>query len=133
MEECIEGESMKAKKLLFVFAALVLGGAGSVWAGGRVYGNVGAFYTRGQIMDRWLALGAQNSTLGYPDSDRVCNSTTDDCHQSFQDGALYSSTLYGAKWVHGLILSRYLAEGADAGWLGSPTAGVDVVPGHLDE
>ena len=43
MEECIEGESMKAKKLLFVFAALVLGGAGSVWAGGRVYGNVGVY------------------------------------------------------------------------------------------
>jgi len=42
MEECIEGDSMKAKKLLFVLAAL-LAGAGSVWAGGRVYGNVGVY------------------------------------------------------------------------------------------
>ncbi len=101
---------------------LVDTGCYAVFSGGRIYSYPGgAYFTRGQIMDRWLALGAQNSTLGYPDSDRVCNSTTDDCHQSFQDGALYSSTLYGAKWVHGLILSRYLAEGADAGWLGSPT------------
>lgn len=101
---------------------LVDDGCYAVFSGGRIYSYTGgAFYTRGQIMDRWLALGAQNSTLGYPDSDRVCNSTTDDCHQSFQDGALYSSTLYGAKWVHGLILNHYLVERADAGWLGSPT------------
>ena len=34
---------MKAKQILYVLAALLLAGAGSAWAGGRVYGNVGVY------------------------------------------------------------------------------------------
>lgn len=34
---------MKAKKSLFVLAALLLAGAGSAMAGGRVYGSVGVY------------------------------------------------------------------------------------------
>ena len=34
---------MKAQKLLFVLAAVLLAGAGSAWAGGRVYGSVGVY------------------------------------------------------------------------------------------
>jgi hypothetical protein len=34
---------MKAQKILFVLAALLLAGAGNSWAGGRVYGSVGVY------------------------------------------------------------------------------------------
>ena len=34
---------MKAQKFLFVLAAVLLAGAGSAWAGGRVYGSVGVY------------------------------------------------------------------------------------------
>jgi hypothetical protein len=34
---------MKAQKLLLVLAAVLLAGAGSAWAGGRVYGSVGVY------------------------------------------------------------------------------------------
>jgi hypothetical protein len=34
---------MKAQKFLFVLAAVLFAGAGSAWAGGRVYGSVGVY------------------------------------------------------------------------------------------
>jgi hypothetical protein len=43
MTKCIEGDSMKAQKLLFVVAALLLAGIGDSWADRRVYGRVGVY------------------------------------------------------------------------------------------
>jgi hypothetical protein len=43
MTECIEGGSMKAQKLLFVLAALLVAGIGDSWADRRVYGRVGVY------------------------------------------------------------------------------------------
>ena len=43
MEECIEDDSMKVQKFLFVLAALLLAGVGDSWAGRRVYGSVGVY------------------------------------------------------------------------------------------
>jgi hypothetical protein len=43
MTECIEGNSMKAQKLLFVVAALLVAGIGDSWADRRVYGRAGVY------------------------------------------------------------------------------------------
>ena len=43
MTECIEGDPMKAQKLLFVLAALLVAGIGDSWADRRVYGRVGVY------------------------------------------------------------------------------------------
>jgi hypothetical protein len=43
MTECIEGGSMKAQKLLFVLATLLVAGIGDSWADRRVYGRVGVY------------------------------------------------------------------------------------------
>ncbi|MGB4853966.1 MAG: hypothetical protein WBP37_00205 [Candidatus Dechloromonas phosphoritropha] len=43
MTECIEGDSMKAQKLLFVLAALLVSGIGDSWADRRVYGRGGVY------------------------------------------------------------------------------------------
>ncbi len=43
MAECIEGESMKAYRLLIVAAALLVAGIGDSWADRRVYGRAGVY------------------------------------------------------------------------------------------
>jgi hypothetical protein len=43
MTECIQGDSMKAQKLLFVLAALLVSGIGDSWADRRVYGRGGVY------------------------------------------------------------------------------------------
>ena len=43
MTGCIEGDPMKAQKLLFVLAALLVAGIGDSWAYRRVYGGVGVY------------------------------------------------------------------------------------------
>ena len=43
MTECIEGDSMKAQKLLIVVAALLVAGIGDSWADRRVYGRAGVY------------------------------------------------------------------------------------------
>ncbi len=74
----------------------------------------------GAIRDKWDALGAQDSMLGYPTSDE--NDTPDGIgkYNTFEYGSIYWSPATGAHPVTGDILAVWGALGYEASWYGYP-------------
>jgi uncharacterized protein with LGFP repeats len=77
---------------------------------------------RGPLLSRYLAVGAQNTSLGYPTTNVTCGLGGTACMQNFQGGTLFwSSTTGTAFGVNGHVRNRWLALGGHNGALGLPT------------
>lgn len=90
--------------------------------GGSIYWtpSTGAHVTLGAIGWKYGLVGAQQSFLGYPVGDEVCE--TAGCYQIYQGGTLYWSPRTGAYPVHGGIFAKYGAENYERGFLGFPAS-----------
>jgi hypothetical protein len=85
--------------------------------------HTGAHEVHGAIRQKWSAMGWERSFLGYP---ATCETVGRDHAEEgrfnrFQHGAIYWHPSTGAHEVHGAILARYRALGAEASVLGYPT------------
>jgi uncharacterized protein with LGFP repeats len=74
----------------------------------------------GPILTRYLALGAERSSLGYPSGPFTCGLSGTGCVQDFQNGSLYWSPTTGTRVVGLSIGQRYAAPGTRF-TLGYPT------------
>jgi cysteine-rich repeat protein len=87
------------------------------------HANLGAFWLRGAILDRWKALGGAWGALGFPMSEPTPITVSGQIRgesQRFSTGAIYD-TEYGAVAVPGDINSTYEQRGGPAGQFGLPT------------
>ena len=84
-----------------------------------------AFAVSGPILDRYLAAGGPEGSLGFPISNADTLVATDGTtvigkSARFQNGAIFWSAATGAWEVMGNVLGRYDEKGGPAGWLGFP-------------
>lgn len=82
--------------------------------------STGAFEVHGLIRERWRAMGAEMSMLGYPMSDE---STTPDGlgrYNHFQNGSIYWTRATGAHEIYGLVRTRWAELRWERGLLGYP-------------
>jgi hypothetical protein len=88
---------------------------------GSIYwsAGTGAQVLTGAVRSRYVALGAQNSSLGYPTIGTTCNAGG--CGQHFQGGSIYGSPAGGARVLTGAVRLRWIAAGATRSGLGYPT------------
>jgi uncharacterized protein with LGFP repeats len=100
------------------------GGCGQHFEKGSMYwaAATGARVVTGAVRNRFVALKAQNSGLGYPTADTVCGLRGSGCAQNFQGGSIYYSPRTGARVVAGAIRARYLAGGAQNSRWAYPTS-----------
>lgn len=63
----------------------------------------------------------QNPSLGTATTGVECGRAGGGCRQLFQNGAIYWTSVHGARKVDGGIWGLYQASGAEAGYLGYPT------------
>lgn len=74
--------------------------------------SAGAFEIHGAIREKYLALGAEASILGYPRTDESGTPDAVGRYNHFQGGSIYCTPGTGAHEVHGLIRDRW----ASLGW-----------------
>jgi uncharacterized protein with LGFP repeats len=103
---------------------LVGGGCFQVYEGGSVYWSkaTGARIVSGKVLAKWAATRWETGPLGYPTGDTTCGLRDTGCFQTFQKGAVYSSTTTGAHSVAGAVLTRWAAQQWERGPLGYPTS-----------
>jgi hypothetical protein len=89
--------------------------------GGSIYwsATTGPQLVTGAVRARYLALGAQNSALGYPTIGTACLGSS--CGQHFQGGSIYASPRTGARVLTGAVRARWIAAGGPLSGLGYPT------------
>ncbi|WP_210406843.1 hypothetical protein [Prauserella flavalba] len=75
---------------------------------------------RGVIGDKYGALGARNSVLGFPRTDETATPDGVGWHNHFQKGSIYWSPETAAHEVHGMIRDKWAALGWGRGLLGYP-------------
>ena len=99
----------------------VAGGAARDFAGGRIFWSpaTGAHALSAQILDRFAAMGAVNSPLGFPVSDQRASRGGGE-HALFTGGKILWHPAAGAHPVWGAIGVAYDAGGAENGPLGYP-------------
>ena len=104
----------------------VTGGSVSNFKGGRLYwsSGTGAFWVRGAILERYLALGGP-AALGFPltDESDVLNKKGKPSGgklSRFEGCTIFWSPTTGARAVQGAILARYEVLGGPLGELGFP-------------
>lgn len=104
---------------------LLSGGAFSHFQHGSIYWSpsTGAHAISGPIRDRWSQLGWENSSLGYPTTDRIATPNRAGAYNHFTGGSIYWSQATGAWEVTGLIRDKWAATGWENGPLGFPTSG----------
>jgi uncharacterized protein with LGFP repeats len=100
------------------------GGCSQRFTSGSLVGSPATGYriVRGQILDKWSALGGARSALGYPVADEICGLRYHGCFQRFQHGSIYYSAVSGARPVSGRILERWGAAGWETGRFGYPVS-----------
>jgi hypothetical protein len=88
---------------------------------GSIYWSptTGAQVLTGAVRSRYLAVGAQSSTLGYPTIATTC--VASGCGQHFQGGSIYASPSTGARLLTGAVRARWIAAGGTRSGLGYPT------------
>jgi uncharacterized protein with LGFP repeats len=91
--------------------------------------STGAREMRDVLLDRWRALGAGSSRLGYPISGERRAADGVGRSNAFQGGELHWSSETGAVMVAGPILDAWRAEGGETGALGYPVLDNHPVPG----
>lgn len=84
--------------------------------------SAGAFEVHGAIRERYLALGAEASILGYPRTDESGTPDGRGRFNHFQGGSIYWTAGTGAHEVHGLIRDRWSA----LGWERNPQLGYPI-------
>jgi uncharacterized protein with LGFP repeats len=82
--------------------------------------ETGAHEVHGQIVQKWAELGWEQGVLGYPTSDETNANTRGGRFSQFQRGAIYWTPATGAHAIWGLIHTKWLALGAESGFLGYP-------------
>ncbi|MFI6046921.1 LGFP repeat-containing protein [Nocardia sp. NPDC051321] len=100
----------------------VKAGRFSHFQGGSIYWSVGtsAHQVGGVIRDKWYALGAENSPLGFPVTDEA-PAKNSGRYNLFNDGAIYWSKATGAHAVWGAIRTSWEARAGADGVYGYPT------------
>lgn len=84
--------------------------------------SAGAFEVHGAIREKYLALGAEASILGYPRTDESGTPDGRGRFNHFQSGSIYWTAGTGAYEVHGLIRDRWSA----LGWERNPQLGYPI-------
>jgi hypothetical protein len=87
-----------------------------------VASSAGAFEVHGAILQRYLALGAEASILGYPRTDETATPDGIGRYNHFQGGSIYWTPDTSAHEVHGLIRDRW----ASLGWERNPQLGYPI-------
>ena len=90
--------------------------------GGRIYWNpvTWAHSIGGEILDKWLALGGETGSLGFPTSDETGTPDGVGRFNTFQFGSIYWSPDAGAHAVFGPIEWFWVLAGREAGVYGYP-------------
>lgn len=84
--------------------------------------SAGSFEVHGAIRERYLALGAEASILGYPRTDESGTPDGRGRYNHFQGGSVYWTADTGAHEVHGLLRDRWSA----LGWERNPQLGYPI-------
>ncbi len=102
-------------------------------ANGSIYWtpSTGAHAIYGLIKQKWVALGAERGTLGYPATDEA--GTPDGIgrynHFSGANGSIYYTTATGAHAVYGEIKKKWASLGWELSYLRYPTSDEFDIPG----
>lgn len=101
-------------------------GAGyyNLFQGGVIYWSqtAGAHTLISPIFDKWIALGRENSYLGYLVKDDAITPDKLGHFNRFQDGSIYWTAKTGAHAVQGPIQDKWASLGWERSWLGYPTS-----------
>jgi uncharacterized protein with LGFP repeats len=91
--------------------------------GGSIYCTAanGAHVLRGAVNDRYHALGAENSDLGFPVSDTVATRDGRGLWAQFDGGDIFSSPDTGTYEIQAVIWDKWAEYNWDLGALGCPT------------
>ncbi len=93
----------------------------SAFQHGAIYnGPNGIFEINGDIYNKWVSLGSENSALGYPISD-VQRDSNNVPYSNFQKGAIFDVFPPNAREVHGPIYSKWLKLGGGTSAIGYPS------------
>jgi len=84
------------------------------------YPATGAFEVHGLIRDRWRALGAESSTLGYPMTNETTTADGIGRYNHFQRGSIFWTPRTGAHEVFGAARRRWAQLRWERGLLGYP-------------
>ena len=84
--------------------------------------SAGAFEVHGAIREKYLALGAEASILGYPVTDETATPDRVGRFNHFQGGSIYWTPGTYAHEVHGLIRERWASQG----WERNPQLGYPI-------
>lgn len=84
--------------------------------------SAGAYEVHGTIRQKYLALGAEASILGYPQTDETGTPDGIGRFNHFQGGSIYWTPATSAHEVHGLIRDRW----ASLGWERNPQLGYPI-------
>jgi uncharacterized protein with LGFP repeats len=105
---------------------LVRDGCLQRYVNGAIYATpkLGAHVIKGEIRERWRALGWEQGVLGYPITDAKSGIKDGGTYQKFENGAIYTSPATGAHAVHGVILGAWAKQRWEQGPLGYPTSEV---------
>ncbi|SNR88490.1 Uncharacterized conserved protein, contains LGFP repeats [Geodermatophilus saharensis] len=98
-------------------------GGDVVWSAGT-----GAQVVRGDILRKWLELGASSGRLGLPVTSEALIPGGQGFVVDFQRGSVYWSASTGARWVASAINEEYAARGGPAGELGYPKTDTTTLP-----
>lgn len=99
-------------------------GAGQHFEGGSIYWSpaTGAHEIHGAIKDKWVALGWENSFLGFPVTDETATPDGFGRFNFFEGGAIYYHPNLGTFAVPKLIAEVWKKEGWEKGKLGYPVS-----------
>lgn len=91
--------------------------------GGRIYwvSGTSAHPISGPFLEKWLQLGGEEGSLGYPISDQRCGLKESGCYQDFQGGLMHWTPATGARATSGAILKAWAALNYEHGRMGFPT------------
>ncbi|WP_176818888.1 LGFP repeat-containing protein [Quadrisphaera sp. DSM 44207] len=84
--------------------------------------GTGARAVKGEIDASWTADGAETGYLGHPTANERCGAAGSGCTQAFSRGTIAWSPTTGVSRVKGEISASWTGDGAQAGYLGHPTA-----------
>ena len=98
------------------------GGLKQDFQNGSIYWQAatGAHEVHGLIRAKWLALGGEESFVGYPTSDETAARDTVGRFNQFQGAVVFWHPDTGAFELHGLILARWNEMGSESSVLGYP-------------
>lgn len=108
-----------------VICGLKDGGCYQRYQGGVIYYSQvlnKAYENMHSIRERYVELGAESGSLGYPASSKICGLRSDGCYQGFERGAIYWSLASGTIDISGPPRERYMEMLSENGPLGYPTS-----------